>query len=351
MFEHIKQDDLLNDALSKVPNDVDKREGSIIYDALAPHSIQLYELYLSMDGLLREMFGDTATREFLIKLCLDRGIVPEPATNAVLKGVFNIDVPIGSRFNLDSLNYVITEKISDGIFKLKCETPGTVGNNWFGPLIPVNYIDGLQSAALVELLIPGEDEEATEDLRKRYLESFDSQAYGGNRKDYQEKVHDLQGVGGVKGYRVKNDIYNVKLVIMDTNFNSPTSALLEELQTAIDPETNHGEGMGIAPIGHVVNVVGVTEVPVNITFNLIYDTGYDWSYVENEILTLLDEYFLDLKKNWESSQQLTVRISHIESRVLEIEGIIDISNTLINNLSENLILGQNDIPTRGIISE
>ena len=40
------------------------------------------------------------------------------------------------------------------------------------------------------------------------------------------------------------------------------------MQTAIDPVQNQGQGLGIAPIGHVVTVQGVTETAVNITTKL-----------------------------------------------------------------------------------
>ena len=50
--------------------------------------------------------------------------------------------------------------------------------------IPIEYIEGLTEAKLTEILIPGEDEEETEKFRKRYLESFEPQAFGGNIKDY-----------------------------------------------------------------------------------------------------------------------------------------------------------------------
>ena len=41
---------------------------------------------------------------------------------------------------------------------------------------------------------PGEDEEDTEAFRNRYLDSFSSQSYGGNRRDYKEKVGSLERV-------------------------------------------------------------------------------------------------------------------------------------------------------------
>lgn len=347
MFEHVTQEQLLDDALKRVKTDVDKREGAIVYDALAPSSIQAKELYIAMDGMLIEMYGDTASREFLIKLCLDRGIIPYPATHAILKGEFNIDVPIDARFSLDDLNYIVTERISFGIFKVQCETAGYLGNYGFGSLIPIEYIDGLTSAALTELLIPGEDDEETEHLRKRYLDSFDALAFGGNRKDYKEKVHELQGVGGVKVYRAWKGGSTVKLVIMDSQYKTPSLALLEALQTAIDPTVNQGEGLGIAPIGHVVSILGVAESEVDFTFNITFENGYSWSDIEISVEELIDEYFLELKKDWEDATQIIIRIIQLESRVLELEGVLDIQNTLINGLSENLILHADYIPKRG----
>ena len=46
---------------------------------------------------------------------------------------------------------------------------------------------------------------------------------------------------------------------------------------------------------------------------------------------------------------LIVRISQIESRLLNISGIIDIANTKINGLAENFTLGTYNIPTLGTI--
>ena len=109
--------------------------------------------------MITNSYGDTAAREFLILLAKDRGITAEPATNAILKGVFvpaSIDVT-GERFNIDKMNYVVTEKIADGEYQVKCETSGEAGNQYLGNMIPMNYIDGLESATLTEVLIPGED--------------------------------------------------------------------------------------------------------------------------------------------------------------------------------------------------
>ena len=65
---------------------------------------------------------------------------------------------------------------------------------------PIEYIPGLQSAVVTELLIPGDDEEETEHFRQRYIDSFSSMAYGGNIAQYKEWVAMQDGVGPLPHY-------------------------------------------------------------------------------------------------------------------------------------------------------
>ncbi len=296
MYENTTYEVIRDRMLARVPARIDKREGSVIWDTHSPTAIEFQMLYLELDVILKEAYGDSASREFLILRCRERGIWPYEATRAVLKGVFapaDIDVT-GQRFNIGDVNYVVTEKITDGEYQVECETPGRAGNQLFGAMLPVEYIRGLRTAELTELLIPGEDEEETEDLRKRYFASFDANAFGGNRADYLEKTNAVPGVGRTKVTRVWNrdcspkDMipaeeveiwYNgikdslegnvrswldrvlytarekkmtaggtVLLTIIDSEFGAASDALVRTVQTVIDPEENAGEGYGIAPV-------------------------------------------------------------------------------------------------------
>lgn len=347
MHENMTYEVILQRMLDKVPNTIDKREGSIIYDALAPAAMELQLAYIELDVILNETFADTASREYLIKRALERGLQPEAATYAIARGEFNINVPIGSRYSLDDLNYVVTEKISDGVFRLQCETVGTEGNSHTGSLIPIDYIDGLQTAELTEILIPGEDEEETEVFRQRYLNSFDNQAYGGNIADYKEKTKKIQGVGGVKVYPVWNGGGTVKLVIINSEWQTPTAEMIDTVQTIIDPIPNQGEGIGVAPIGHIVTVEGVNEEAVNIELQLTLQDDWSFEDLRSSIEKVIDAYFLELNQAWEDSSAIIVRTSQIESRLLEIAEIIDAQHTKINGLEENYMLGADSIAVRG----
>ena len=398
MYEDTTYEAILQRMLARVPDRFDKREGSVIWDTHSPTAIELQILYIELDSVLREAYGDTASREFLILRCRERGIHPREATKAVLKGVFvpgSIDVA-GQRFNIGDMNYVVRGKIADGEYQVECETAGKAGNQFFGAMIPMEYIKGLQSAELTGILIPGEDEEGTEELRQRYFSSFRENAFGGNRADYLEKTNAIPGVGRTKVTRVWNsdvspadmipkegvetwydgikgtlsgDVRHwldsvfqaakqkklttggtVLLTIIDSEFGPASETLVEAVQAAIDPEVNAGEGVGLAPIGHVVRVESAAARTVDIRTDITFEPGYGWGSLQAPIEDAIAAYLLELRKGWAEASSLVVRISQIDNRILNVPGIIDVQETLVNGARGNLELGEYEIPVLGGVS-
>lgn len=387
--------EILERMLERVSDKFDKREGSVIFDTHSPTAHELQLLYVEMNTILAEAYGDSASREFLIRRCKERGITPYEATHAVLKGIFtpaNIDV-IGRRFNIGSTNFVVLDKIVNGEYQVKCEIPGIVGNQQLGIMIPINYIEGLETAELTEILIPGEDEEETEELRKRYFDSFNEKAFGGNVQDYLEKTNAIPGVGSTKVTRVWNNnirpaemipsatvkawyegiigtlnqevaiwlstVYmaaaekklttggTVLLTILNSDFGVASDTLIQMVQKTIDPDENTGEGYGLAPIGHVVKVKSAKTINVIVKTNIIFDMGYGWANLQSSINEAISNYLLELRKTWAEIPCLVVRISQIETRLLGIKGIVDIDNTQINGVFDNLILEKYEVPIFG----
>lgn len=351
MYEEMTYENILHRTLSKVPENMDKRQGSIIFDAIAPACAELAQMYIELNRIINESFADTQTREYLIKRAAERGLFPYQSTRAILKAEFNTSVPIGSRFSLNELNYTVLEEIQDKIYKIQCDTSGVCGNRYFGDIIPIENIPNLQTAAITELLIPGEDEEETEAFRKRYFNSFNGEAFGGNIKDYKDKVNAITGVGGVKVYPVWNGGGTVKLVIIGSDYKTPSNQLIADVQENIDPVLSGGKGNGLAPIGHLVTVEGVQETIINIKLNIAYQEGYTWDNIKTNVCKEIDNYFNDLNSEWSNVDSVVIRISQIERRILDIPGVIDISNTIINNKTENLIIPENNIVKRGDCDE
>lgn len=355
MYENVTFETILERMLARVPSTMDKREGSIIWDALAPAAIELQNMYIELDTVLNETFADTANLYYLKKRAAERGISQILATNTILQGEFTpitLELAVGLRFSCDNLNYVITEKVGGGVYKLKCETAGTEGNVHLGTLIPIDYIAGLETAELTEVLIPAIDDETVEHLRERYFNSMTSQAFGGNVADYKEKVKTLPdvAVGGVKVTPVWNGGGTVKLTITDGVFGVPSEELVNAVQNEIDPVGHQGQGVGIAPIGHVVTVVGVQSETINIVTNITYQSGWNWESSKTYIQDIIDQYFYELSKVWDENENLIIRISQLESRILTCEGVLDISGTTLNGSDANLSLASDSIPIRGTIN-
>lgn len=347
MYENMSYEEILQRMLDRVPDTYDKREGSVVYTALAPAAAELQLMCLELDYVRAESFADTASRDALVRKCAERGITPRGAKKALRQGTFNLDVPIGSRFSLGECNYTVVERLSEGKFILECETPGEAGNRDSGTLIPIAYLSGLQTAVLGDILVPGEEEEDTESLRTRYFAGFDSQAFGGNRADYREKVKALDGVGGVKIERAWDGGGTVRLTVIASDLSAPSDLLVDKVQSAIDPAESHGEGLGLAPIDHVVTVQGVEYQDVDISARYTFQEGWDLAaslpYLENAV----DGYFRELAAGWENSESLVVRISQLESRLLNAEGVLDIADTALNGTAQNLVIPADRIPKRG----
>lgn len=389
---------MLQKALS-INSNLDTREGSLVWYGDAPAAVELQNLYIQLDTVLNETFADTATRPYLILRAAERGLSPQPASPAILQMAITpttLFLPLNTRFSIGELNYYVSADRGSGNYELTCETAGEAGNNYTGTVIPIEYVDGLETCKITSVLVPGEDEEDTELFRQRYLNSLNAQAFGGNQIDYIEKVNAIPGVGGVKVYRAwngdlkpanmippkeaeawieglsgvpepvklwldtvyaaaKNNMFTVggtvKLVVINSTFTVPSPTLVEQVQTAVDPLQNAGEGVGIAPIGHVVRVEGVQEETVDLGFALYYQRGWSWEDVSGYVTEAINGYFLELAQSWaDQDEALVVRISQIESRLLGITGILDIANTTINEKAANHTLALDHIPVLGSLA-
>lgn len=346
MFEEMTFDYILKTALSNVSGNVDKREGSIIYDAIAPCCLELSKIYQNLDEVIKQTFASSADREFLIKRAEERGIYPKDATSAVMKGVFNINVPIGSRFYIDGLTYFVSSKISDNVFELTCEIDGTDGHRHFGKLLPLDNIDGLESAEITEIIVTGQDAEDTEVFRKRYFDSFSALAFGGNKQDYIEKINLISGVGGCKVYPAFYGGGTVKIVVISSGYGKISSSFAKQILQLADPYNCSGQGVGFAPIGHKVYIESVSEKPIDIMINMTFDSTFDEEYIHQKLYEIIYDYFYELSKGWADTSNIDISPMKIGTEVFEIKGIKNISDVKVKGEESFSIysLLDNEIP-------
>jgi uncharacterized phage protein gp47/JayE len=350
MYEHETFEAILNRMLAAVPSDVDKREGSIIYDALAPAAVELAQMYMELDVNVNLYFIDTATGEFLDRRAEAFNINRIPAIKSQRKGLFYdslnalFDIPIGSRFSIEGLNYKAINKIATGEFTMECETVGVVGNQPFGTLVSIEYIAGLAKAELSDVLIPGADEESDDTFRSRFLNEVQKPGTSGNKADYQKWALEVSGVGGVQVIPLWNGGGSVKVIIIDSEKVPASIQLISDTQTYIDPDPGMGEGK--APISAAVTVEAAVGVNIDVTATMVLDGTKTLADVQ----AAFEASLVDHLKRLAFSADPSVKYVRIGSLLLDTDGVQDYSNLLVNGGTANIVINTGQVAVKGAVT-
>lgn len=337
---------MMDRVTAQYPN-LDTREGSILFNALAPAAVELAIMYVELDNAINESFVDTASREYILLACEQMGIDTSvfEASAGVHKGEFDVEVAIGSRWNCDLFNYTVTELIQynseTGLYeyRMDCETLGTAPNSQTGDLSAITEIPtGLNHAKVVECLIEGENETPDEGIRQAYYEYVNSVATDGNVAQYKRWCSEYEGIGNAKIFPLWNGDNTVKVSILSASNRAASTELVNGFQAWLDPGIE-GMGNGMAPIGAFVTVTTATEVPINVSATVLMQDGYDDTSV---IADALEQYFAEIsyKKN-------AVAYMNIGAAILNVEGVEFVTDLLVNGDTKDITLGDEEIPTVG----
>lgn len=348
-YEHMTYEVILHRMMDRVadkyPN-LDRREGSIIFNALAPAAVELAIMYTELDNVLSESFVDTASREYILKGCEEMGMDTSvfDASAGTHKCVFDVEVPIDSRWNCELFNYTITEYIGqeDGYhaYEALCETTGSDPNNQTGDLTAITDIpQGLSYAKVVECLIEGENETSDEDIRVAYYEYVRNLVMDGNVNQYKRWCAEYPGIGNAKVFPLWNGDNTVKVSILSASNRTATPELVADFQEYLDPGIE-GMGNGVAPIGAFVTVSTATEIPINVTGTVVMTAGHtDTTKIDQK----LRDYFSEIA--YKKSQ---VAYMNIGAAIIDTEGVEFVTDLLINDGTANIALGDEEIPVLGV---
>lgn len=341
-------EDILERLLANVSDTLDKRQGSIIYDALAPAAAELAQCYIALDVYTDQTYLLNAVDQNLDNRVADYGLTRNEATYAQRQitiydtnnELMNVD--IGTRFSVPNAyggyTYKINSKVSDGVFIAECETSGINGNTYIGELLPLMSINNLGKAELGTIYKPGENTETDEELRKRALAKINQEAFSGNKAAYKQLVENMDGVAACKVFPVWNGGGTVKLAVIASNNTIPTAEFINKLQTEIDPVTNQGQGIGLAPIGHSVTVVAPDKLNINIQATVSIDSQYDLNQLKAAINTEIQNYIKEVQNDWSNEDTLIIYTSKLIAAILSVPQVKNVSDLKINDASTDLTI-------------
>lgn len=339
-------DSIMDRLLSNVSNDLDKRQGSIIYDALAPAAAELAQCYIALDVFSDQTYLENAVGENLDLRVADYGVIRETAKPAIRIGnIYDVnnqlmDIEIGSRFSIPNeyggYNFKITEKISIGAYLFTCETNGIAGNDYLGELLPLMTINNLGRAELTGIQTPGEDEETDEQLRERTKDIINQKSFSGNKASYLEYMDSQQGVGLSKVFPFWNGGGTVKIAFITSDFKIPSAEFVNQIQTQVDPIQNSGEGIGIAPIGHSVTIAAPTKFDINVQAKLTMKSGYTAAQVQSKVEKAINDYLEEVQKEWEDNNTLYIFHSRIIASILTVDEVNNATSVSLNGGTADL---------------
>ncbi len=370
-FQNKDYDYFLRKMLDAVPDNIDKREGSIIYDALAPAALVMGQQSLDMANVIKETYIKTASGEFLDYRAIEHGTSRYLATQTEAKAKVLNDkkeplnnVQIGDKFASigDSpIFYAVTKVNDDLTVELTAEVKGSSANSYIGQILPVTPNDLLSWAEITEITAPARDVESDDHLRARLLSSQSWIAYGGNVADYLDMTSKIDEVGAAQIYPTWNGGGTVKVVILNNNLMPASASLVQKVKNTLDPEDKQAEGYGLAPIDHAVTVTAPEELIVNVDISVKLDDTKVTRYVKDSITKAVEGYFQSLRKDWaDINQKLgrgyqeTIYRSKILSQVMLTEGVVNAKLPSLNGRDADIDLvftnSKSQLPVVGTVT-
>lgn len=339
--------EIRNRMLGRVPNDLDKLEGSFFYDVFSPVSEEFAQIKVQLDEILNRVFIQKAIEngysEEIEMRALENGIYRKQGSYAIgkvtFKGIDNTLIPkdtivqteSGLQFKTMQDETIVNGKIDIPIQAVEVGSIYVVSVNTICQL-PVQIL-GVTEVINEAPTEGGMDIEDDESLCNRYFEKIQKPITSGNDNHYKQWALEVKGIGDAKVFPLWNGNGTVKIVIVDSNKKKPTEDLIEQVYEYIEEKR---------PIGAKVTITGAIEKQISVTAKVTLANGFDLGKVHEEFIKLLDKYFKDI-----AFELFYISIAKIGNILLNTPGVLDYSDLKVNNLISNIGLQNEEIPVLG----
>ena len=369
------EENIMSRMLDKVPSDIDKSEGSFIWDAQAPVAFMLSEAALWAQELLRRGFASTAASDNeayrspeLDLRAAEHGLTRREAVassgSVLFTGKPGTVVPAGTYVATpadeisgeSSVEYVTTAEITmsdtgSGTAPIRAVIPGKRGNVPAGVIqVMMTSISGITSVTNPEPTKSGADIETDQSLLERFYAKVRSQGTSGNKAQYMQWANEIAGVGGVEVVPLWKGPGTVGMYVIDTDKRAASKDIVDAVQKYIDP-TQDGQGEGMAPAGPVITAMPAEEVKINISVKV--QRTQEKPSTLDEIRQLIEDgvrtYLQQIAFN---RKDPLVRYTRIAAVLLDIPIIVDYTDLAINGNTEqvNIEIGSGQVAVLGTVS-
>ncbi len=308
----------------------------------------VHTLYGFLDWLAKQLFGDTAEREQLLRMAALYGITPVAATFAsgdvTATGTNGSSIPAETILRLDAATaYRVTtgQVIASGFATLPvaavlagdaANVPAATSLTFESP------IAGVASTATVATggITGGFDEEGTEELRDRYLLRLREPPEGGADQDYEAWALAVAGVtrAWVYPHELGLGTVVVRFVLDNEPSIFPDAGAVAAVQAALEAER---------PITAEVTAEAPIELAVAFTIHVVPDNADTHTAIAAELADLLRR----VAEPGDGAGRGTILLSQINTAIGTAEGVTDYSLTVP---SADVVPGVGELSTVGVIT-
>lgn len=260
--------------LSRIAATLDTSEGSFLWDACAPASIELALANQVARETLRRGFARTTFGPYLDLRADEHGLTRRGARLATVivrfSGTVGTVVPAGTRVSTASINNTVAYQFATSapatvgvtgsvdviVTALTAGTGGNVAPNTIN--LMTDRVSGITSVNNAVAAAGGLNAESDPSLLNRLLYRVQQPSAGGNPSDYVTWALSVVGVGSVSVVPVRDGNGTVSLALLDTSMLPASQALIDAVQNYISPpfsvtyeaeSTTPTDGMAISGSG------------------------------------------------------------------------------------------------------
>lgn len=222
---------------------------------------------------------------------------------------------------------------------IEADSPGLSGIVAAGTITMLNMpLAGIESVTNESDTINGSDTETDDALRDRIVDYDQKQgiSFIGSDTDYKRWAMEVQGVGGAAVIPASAGSEIVTVVLTDTIGQPATTELCTAVYNHIIAPDNRQNRL--AGINDILVVIPATAVPILISVTVITENGRSLADIKGDFYTALFEYYKTAAK------QNVVRINEVGVVLIEIPGVADYSNLILNGATANIAIASGAIP-------
>lgn len=356
MFEDKTAEVILTDMLGSVGNEYDKREGSVIYNALAPIAYRLADMYSALDDALDETFPDTCSVDSLNRRARALGI-PEQIQAVytqlrcdVTFGTGFSEVPDGAIFAYQGLlfEYVETSENeptenepteitvraveADAAYNLADDTQ----------LIYQGSDGAVTGCTVAGTISIGNAGETLDEFRARYMAAVKGAAFDGNIAEYREIVEDATSrtATAIVTYEIKtidagNSVYMriPKLLVIGTGGTAATDVTTTDIESAIAAKSDLRSDYVTVTLA----TIDTSDFNISATVTVDTDAGYTLPMIQSAATAAFEELYLKKLAAAETTATATYNLADVQRIIYSLEGITAVSAIVIKDANNNVI--------------